>query len=693
VLDPHTHRHRILIARDLIAIPAAAAGAPAPAASLVTVAANIAHHGYALSAEAYAALARLGEAELAAWWTEVEVVLAVLTGADKKMESFVVYKNFPAEVLAMDQVEYWARQILMYWGLPNELVTQPEAPRAPLADAPVFRVLQLADAASLPRVMAALFALPARWIESQWEDVRFLVGTLDRQVELAALPFVENRIRLAAHLLERGAPVTVAAATDVLRLAAALSGGDVSLREPCKLRRLSRRERKHLLAMLEGAPHLDEDLARRPEPWKRLLHLLHPGDYRDRCPRVVAAYDRLYHGAPVPSFNADLERLLAARDREALARLQTRPGEYMRRLHATLLAFGPDSARAFAGVIGKLTTIQLLKLHRYLETIDDRAWRTFPPRGNWGKVQIVAAEPRRRLPRALRGDLLGMIGPELARRLHAVGPVALAPEARRVKLQTNDGELSPFGRGTVFPIPERVRFVRTATYWKIGPTGTNVWFDNGWNFCADDWSPVGVCAWNATRFHDAAVFSGDPTSSKELEGRACQMIDLYPDRLVKRGVRYAVWTVLCYSRITFAKAIDVHAALQWGERAQAGKLFEPSRCQLSFPLRGDHLTKYVVYLDLPRRELVYIDANLPARVSSAGANGKLLARNMPAFVEYLDSLPSVHDLFAHARQDPSGMPVLYDDADRPLAGGRPAYVFRPANEASSFTPFDVSSLL
>ena len=657
------------------------------------MAANIAHYGYALAADAYAALARLGEAELAAWWPDVEVVLAVLTGADKKMDSFVVYKNFPKEVLEMDEALYWTRQILMWWGLPNELFTQPEVARPPLAEAPTFRTLQLAGPDALPRVMAALFALPVRWIDSQWEDVQFLVGTLDRQVELAELPFVENRIRLAAFMLERGAAVTAESATDVLRLAAALSGGDVSLREPSKLRRLARRERKYLLAMLEGARQLDEDLARRPEQWKRLLHLLHPGDYRDRFPRVVAAYDRLYNGETVPTFNAELERLLAARDREALALLETRPGEYMRRLHATVRMFGPETVRSFGQVVGKLTTIQLLKLRRYLETVNTRNWRLFPPRGNWGKVQVAPVDRDRRLPRAVRGDLVGMLSGELTRRLAAAGPVHVAPEVARVKLQTNDNELSPFGRGTVFPIPPRIRFVRTATYWKTGPTGTNAWFDNGWNFCADDWSPLGCCAWNTGRFHDAAIFSGDPTNSKEMEGRACQMIDLYPEQLVKHRVRYAVWTVLCFSRITFAQAIDVHAALQWGEDPQAGKLFEPSRCQLSFPLRGESLTKYVVYIDLARRELVYIDASLPARVTSASANGKLLERYMPAFVEYLDALPSVRDLFAHARQDPAGMPVLYDDAAKPVTGGGPAYVFRPTNEASSFQPFDISSLL
>lgn len=698
MLEPMIERQRILISRHLVAISAASAP-PAAAASLATVVSNIAYYGFALSAEAYAALARIGEAELGTWWEQVGVVLAAVTGDDKQFASFVVYKNFPGEVLAMDEVEYWTRQILMYWGIPNVYVTQPEQPRASLAETPVFRVLHLADETSLRKIRDALFALPARWIETQWGDVQFLVSTLDQQVELATLPFVENRIRLAAHLIEHGATATLETATDVLRLAAALSGGDVSLREPGKLRNFKRRERRALLAMLEGATNLDEDLVRRRELSKRLLYKLHPGDYRDDYPRVAAAYDKLYNATTIPRFSAELERLLAARDHEALALLKTRPGEFLRRLHATLLAYGAEAIRAFTAVIDQLSTMQLLKLHRYLNTIGDRASRTFPPRGNWSKVQIVDADRKRRnIPGPIRGDLLGAIATELARRLASAGPVSLDRDVERVKLQTNDEELSPFGRGTVFPIPPGITFVRSATYWKSGPSTHNTWFDNGWNFFKSDWSaagagPAGVCCWDVERYYDAAVFSGDPTNSKELEGRACQLLDLYLDKLVKHNVRYAVWTVLCYSRIPFNKAIEVHAALQWGEEPAVGKLFEPSRCQLSFPLRGDSLTKYVVYLDLVRRELVYLDANLPARTSSAVANSKLLERNMPAFIEYLNTLPSVHDLFAHVPKAATGMPVLYDDADVTLAGGKPAYVFRPTNQASTFTPFDPSSLL
>jgi hypothetical protein len=268
----------------------------------------------------------------------------------------------------------------------------------------------------------------------------------------------------------------------------------------------------------------------------------------------------------------------------------------------------------------------------------------------------------------------------------------------RVKLPTNDAELAPYGRGTVFPIPPEVTFVRTASYWKSGPTSHNVWYDNGWNFFDADWSPVGACCWSAVKFDGGkrsaagAVFSGDPTNSKDLDGRACQLIDLYLDRLPDQRARYAVWSVLCYSRIMFSAAEEVFAALQWGRDAQRGKLFEPSRCQLAFALTGNCFTKFVAYVDVARRELVYLDANLPVRVGSAALNGAILATTMPAYVEYLRSLPSVHDLYRHAPAAEDGMPVVYDDAGVRIDGG-PAYVFRPSNPANEFEPVDPAALL
>lgn len=677
---------RVLIARDLIALPGP--GTPAvSAASLATVAADIAYYGFALSSRGYETLTATGEDELRDWWAGVEPVLAALTGDDKRMADFVVYKNFPAEVLAMDEAEYWLRQILMYWGLPNELVTADELPRAPLADLPAPRVLHPADEASLPRILDGLYALPARWTDAQFADVSALAHA---PVPLADVSFVDNRIRLAVLLLEGGVEARVATATDVLRLAVALSGGDPGLRRPQRLRRFTRPERRYLLGLLEGATHLLDDIARRPERFKRLLFALHPGDYRSAFPRVVEAYSALYTGATTGGFASDVERLLAAGDPAAADLLATRPGEYARRVHQLLRTFG--AAPGVGTVVGRLTTLQLLKLQRHLQTVDGRQWRVFPPRGNWSKAQTVAADERRQLPIAARDEVIAVIGAELTRRLADAGPVALDPATALVKLPTNDAELAPYGRGTVFPIPDRVRFVRSASYWASGGTETNVWYDNSWNFFDATWTSVGQCCWDNERHGDAAVFSGDPTNSKDLGGRACQLIDLYLDELARAGVRYAVWSLLCYSHRTFAEAEDVQAALQWGEEPQEGKLFEPGRTQLSFPVRGDHLTKYVAYLDLGRRELVYLDVNLRSQVGTAALNGELLTEILPPFLEHLESLPSVHDLFAPAAAAADGVPVRYDDTGTAIAGG-PAYVFRPSNQDSVFEPVELGPLL
>jgi hypothetical protein len=701
--------HEILVRRGLVSIPRAGR-TPLDRARLATIASNLTYFGYALSHEAFAALAGASEVDVDRWWPELEAALASITGDDRRMGDHVVYKNFPGEVLAMSESDYWLRQILMYWGLPNELFTAPEAPRAAMDESVSLRVLGLASEHALEDALHANLRLPARWTSGQWEEVEHLLPRYLDRVDVSSVPFKENQMRLAAKMIALGGRPRVATATDVLRLAVAMSGGDVALREPSKLRGFKRPERRALLAMLEATERLDEDVARRPERFKRLFRALRPGDHASRFPRTCAAYDRVYRDAPIQTWNSRLEAALAARDPAALTMLAERPGEMLRRLVDALRRFGADAAGTFVAVMPSLRTEQLLKVLRTLETLHARAHRVFPPKGSWSKVQVREARPADELPsREIVTALVERIEAEIAARVRTKIPeVRLDPRTRWIKLQTNDSDLSPHGRGTVFPIPPEITFVRSASYWRSGPTSTNLWYDNGWCFFASDWSPRGACCWTSTQVKGpggaSALFSGDPTNSKDLDGRACQLIDLYLEPLAASGVRYAVWNVLCYSRKTFDEAEEVFAALMWGEKAESGKLFEPSRCQLSFPLRGANLTKYIAYLDLERRALIYLDANLPGRVHSAAGNTKLLAKLMPPFVESLDALPSVHDLFRGVPRSDVGMPVLYDDggffgsagsaADEGVAlRGEPAYVFRPRVEANAFSPVDLTTLL
>ena len=660
--------------------------------SVATIASNLAYYGFTLSKEAYKALMKVGDSKLKAWWKNIEENLKEVTGENRKMGDFVVYKNFPEEVLNMSDAEYWFNQICMYIGFPNEFFTEDEKKRKPMIDKLKAKVLHLANEDSLFNILNSLCSLPTKWNNDQLRTVTYLVTKENMYADYSKIPFKENMVNLVTIVIDEEVPVRIKSATDVLRLGVGLSGGDVSLKTNTKFKSFSKKQRKFLLNLLENSTNLEEDLARNSGKFKKFLRMLHPGDFKNKFPRVVKANGFLYHDE-LTTFNSKVETLLTKKNVKVLELLQTRPGEFSRRLFKTISLFGKPAAKAYSEVLDKLTVYQLLKMERLIMSVNERFYRTIAPKGNWTKLQIL--ENKTNISDELRMFLSDKISETLKEKLSGKlnGPVKLDPATNMIKLQDNSAELAQYGRGTSFPIPENIKFIRSASYWS-DKSGGNSWFDNGWNFFDENWKALGSCCWDVNTFgYKSAVFSGDPTNSKDIEGRVCQMIDLYLDKLAERGVRYAVWNILCYSRRSFNVAKEVYAALQWGEDAQKGKLFEPKRAQLNFLLKGDNLTKYIAYIDVKERKLVYIDANLKGSVRSAKDNEQNLQNVMPAFVEYLDTLPSVFDLFAHAKQSKKGTVITYDDSNVELKDKEVAYVFRPSNDKNSFEQMDLSGLL
>lgn len=653
--------------------------------ALATIMMNLAYYGKSLSKEAFEAIQKLSPVDLTDWWVAIEAELKETSGANRKIEKFVVYKNFPAEVLKKSEADYWIPQILMYWGFPSKYFTEKVEARADMVEQKKPTVLRLVDDSELKKIFDSYIASPARWKDQEFADVKFLANDFASTIDVTAFRFKENLVMLASFMIDTGTKLHISTATDVLRLAVGLSNGDVSLREKSKFISFKRNVRKYLLSLLENASNLEEDVARRPELWKKLLHQLHPGDWKRTFPNVCKVMDKSFKGN-LTTWNSKVEQMLLQKDPEVLKLLSDRPGDFRRRLIHTVDLFGNKAVSAFttSKVLNKLTTYQVVSLRSHLETMNSRFNRVFPPKGNWNKLQIGEA---RWVPEAHTDAICKSLTSTLEKRVLKVK--VLDKSTKMVKLPS-DGEVSKYSRGTRFPIPENVDFIRTASFWKGDKT---IWFDNGWNFFNSDWKSVGSCSWTEVKFLDgAAVFSGDPVNSQEMEGRAAQMIDLYPSKLLAGGVRYALWSILCYSQIPFADAEDVFAALQWGENAQSGRLFEPSRCQLSFPLKGKQLTKFICVIDLLTREMIYLDANLHGQVNSASRNGASLEKNMPPFMEYIESLPSVHDLFRQSVSDKSDVHVLYSDKDYELKN-ETAYVFKQENELNKFNSLDLNSIL
>ena len=99
-------------------------------------------------------------------------------------------------------------------------------------------------------------------------DLRSLAGHCVNGPQPEAIPVRENRAIVNDARLDAGADLLLDTVTDVLRLACALSDGDVTLREPTRFRSLSRPIRRALLAGLDAvvaaAPAKLADVSRAP---------------------------------------------------------------------------------------------------------------------------------------------------------------------------------------------------------------------------------------------------------------------------------------------------------------------------------------------------------------------------------------------------------------------------------------------
>ena len=161
----------------------------------------------------------------------------------------------------------------MYCGFPKEFFTEEVVPRPAMKEAKKAIVLRLAKPNTISQILNSYLASPARWKDIEYLDVLYLANN----VNFSLITFKENLVRLASHFIQNNIFVKMNSATDVLRLAAGLSDGDISLREDVEFKSFSKPVRRYLLKNLEECKNLSEDFARRPEVWKRLIHQLHPG--------------------------------------------------------------------------------------------------------------------------------------------------------------------------------------------------------------------------------------------------------------------------------------------------------------------------------------------------------------------------------------------------------------------------------
>jgi hypothetical protein len=312
--------------------------------------------------------------------------------------------------------------------------------------------------------------------EEGLRDLGALAGHCVDGPQPEAIPVRENRALVNLARLDAGADLLLDTVTDVLRLACALSDGDVSLVEPTRFWSLSRPVRRALLAGLDAvvaaAPAKLADVTAHREAFKRLGERLHPHEY-PRWPRAADVFAVARGEKEARSFDSRIEELLGANDVTGAAQLLTAaPGKLFRSLDRLMRACRTQDERdaivAAAEQVAPQASGRVLlsaREHFHNRTQETDALRVFVNR--LGRAWITT-DTRPPVPAPERKRLIAALDAETRRRLPEPVHLLIDPDVLDVALplsgKATAAGLGVLPRGSLSPVDgELLRFF---VYWK-----------------------------------------------------------------------------------------------------------------------------------------------------------------------------------------------------------------------------------
>ena len=423
--------------------------------------------------------------------------------------------------------------------------------------------------------------------EEHLGDLKALAGHCADGPQPEAIPVRENRAVVNEARLKAGSGLLLDTVTDVLRLACALSDGDVTLQEPTRFKGLSRPVRRALLAGLDSvvaaSPAKLADVNAWREDWKRLGERLHPHEY-PQWPYAAEVFAVARGEKKARSFDSRVEELLGMHDvTGATELLKSAPGKLFRSLDRLLrMALTQEERDVVVAaaeqvapeVAGRVVLAVREHFHNRAEDTGER--RVFVNRLGRAWVADDVRPPvlppeRKRLITALDG--------EIRRRLPSPERLLVDPDVLDVALplsgRATAAGLGVLPRGSVSPVDgELLRFF---VYWKQTEQRTD--FDLSALMLNADYSTRTWLSYtNLTELE--GEHSGDITDAPD---GASEFINL---RLGAVRGTFVVPQVNIFAGEGFEEVEESFFGFMLRDAEQKGRPFEPATVRMKSELRG-----------------------------------------------------------------------------------------------------------
>lgn len=659
--------------RNKVALPEGA-GAGLPISYPASVARNLEALGFTLSESLLKACQGLSLEALTGLYRQLAADLHAAQGAHRAFRP--MYPDFPQQVMEMAESELYLNAVLHYVTGGKWLPPSRPKLRLPLGDTYKPQVIELGTQEDFEGLFTQIAASNAALSAQDKEDLTWFVSAYGDGIERLlpeAVPQKENMAFLAGLLLRHTAQAEAflgrycRTATDVLRLAVALSGGDVSLAEPTKFRGFSRPERRLLLGLLEGRQNLTEDMLRWRGRWERLGERLHPGERRAAFPKTAAAFDVLRNGLPFETFNGRVETALAAGGAVAEI-LLSRPGDFARRLDH-VLRLDPRGQEgivaAFASVADQVSTPVLLQVRAHFQArASQPPLRVFFPKGNVAKAH-VEENHLPPIPAPICALAAGVCAEALGRRFSTLAPLGRVYVDPRLSdytvpfaTRSASKAFRTVGRGSRLPLPPGCAVLRFFVWWRNGRERTDI--DLSAAMFDGDFVLKDLISYYSLKGY-GGVHSGDIV---DAPNGASEFIDVTLDRVREQGVRYVVMVLQSYTQQPYAELPECFAGWMARQEPGSGEIYDPRTVEARLDLTADTRIAIPLIFDVSEGRAVWCDMALRSHPNwNNNVHGNLsgIAVTLQSMVSL--KKPNLHDLFllhTGARGEPAASPEAAD---------------------------------
>lgn len=604
-------------------------------AYLATALKNLESYGFTFSQSLFNRVSTWSEEDFVGFYQDLLHTIKEMVGANVKHNP--LYPNFPKQVMEAREVDLFINALFHGFSLFIKDELGAEAPdhgipgvaieeRVAVKTERKLITIDLGTEEEFYSLIRGLIGANTSISESDKKDIDFVIAELEdvALVLPASVPNKENMAYTVGRLLrhqkasEEAVRKLVKTATDVLRLAVGLSEGDVSLGSPIAFTKFKRSERRLLLALLEKAPNLTEDMLRFKGAWKALGTILHPREYKSRYPKANAAFDVLRSELKYKTFEGKVEEAIMNNEIAiAVSLLKARPGEFARRLDRLLSKGGGETViQNFQEVAEAVSTPVLLQVMTHFKHRNDESpTRTFFPKGNVAKMMVIE---NKLPPLPLAESIVEVCQTALRKKfstLPSLGKVYLDEDLEKYMVPFNQRSASKslhtVVRGSKLPMPAD-EIIRLFLYWREGEvkgreTGS-VDIDASFVFYDEQWQFREHISFTHLRSEEfQATHSGDVRYAPE---GASEFIDIHVPTAVNNGARYVVMSVNSYSEQPFCDLPECFAGWMGRSEGQEGEIYEPTTVEQKFDLSANTRVSIPVVFDLVESEATWLDLAL-----------------------------------------------------------------------------------